>query len=245
MDFVVNDPRHFAHELAAPIQHAAQNFRRHDQGRRRWIDGNVPRHQSDVRKLFLQVPKFLVRQGLDGRRVHDALTRFQGFRHGVFRHGRFARTRVGRDQDGFFQIDVFDCLCLEGIEGKGIGFGRFRRWHDRCGFHVGGQIGGWIGRIGSNGFVVRRTGGNFFGNLFFFRCCFAAAASSSGSRQIRCRGLGHDTGVIGSRRCRIIRRFGRFRRGFLFHLAAVGIIIIVILIGVVIVGIVESSKQII
>lgn len=88
-------------------------------------------YQSHNRKLvskngslFLQIPKLLIGQRLDGRCVHDALTIVEGLGNGVFGHGRFSCRRVCGHQDGLFLVNVPHRLRLKGIERKGI----FFRW---------------------------------------------------------------------------------------------------------------------
>lgn len=51
MNFIVDHVGELAHQLAPAIEHAAQDFRRHDQDGRLRINSNVTRHESHVTKL--------------------------------------------------------------------------------------------------------------------------------------------------------------------------------------------------
>jgi len=88
VDLVKDDPRDFAHNLRAAVQHGAQNLGRHHQARRTGIDRHVTRHQADIVELGGKLTVLLVRQGLDGRRVHDSLAIAQRLRNRVLGHNR-------------------------------------------------------------------------------------------------------------------------------------------------------------
>ena len=87
MHFIVNYPSHFAHKLTPSIQHTSKNLRRHDKCGGIRVNRNISRHESNITKLFLQVSKFLIRQGFDRRRVDNPLSLLEALGHGVLRDG--------------------------------------------------------------------------------------------------------------------------------------------------------------
>lgn len=59
VDLVKDDPGHLPQQLAAPVDHAAQDLCRHDDAVGVGVDDHVTRHQADVAKLLAELPALL------------------------------------------------------------------------------------------------------------------------------------------------------------------------------------------
>ncbi len=107
---------------AARIEHVAQDFRGHHQEAPARIDLDVA--GEDAHHVFAEgageVPELLVGQGLQGRRVGQALAALQGEFDGELRHQGLARTGGGRHDDRLAGPDGPRGLHLEIVEGKRI-----------------------------------------------------------------------------------------------------------------------------
>lgn len=55
MYLVEDHPSHFSHYFTPSIEHGTEDFRRHDETRGAWINGNVARHQADIAEFLLRV----------------------------------------------------------------------------------------------------------------------------------------------------------------------------------------------
>lgn len=56
MHLVKYHPGHLPEQLAAPVDHAAQDLCCHHDAVRIGVDGDVTRHQADIHKLLSQLP---------------------------------------------------------------------------------------------------------------------------------------------------------------------------------------------
>lgn len=62
MDFIEDHPFHISYEVCTFIQHAAQNFCRHNQAARFWIDLDITREDANIlrSKRLLEISIFLI-----------------------------------------------------------------------------------------------------------------------------------------------------------------------------------------
>lgn len=75
------------------------DFCRHDEAVGVGVECDVARHQADVGEHLGEFAVFLVAEGLDGRRVNDALVVAQGRRDGGDGDDGLAGGRVRRNKD--------------------------------------------------------------------------------------------------------------------------------------------------
>ena len=97
---VKDDPFDVTYQIRASIQHTPQNFRRHDETSRFWLDGNVTCQQTDVEHLP-KISKLLVANRLDWRRIDGARAVFRSQRKGVFCNHGLARGSVRSNEHIF------------------------------------------------------------------------------------------------------------------------------------------------
>ena len=120
VNLIVDHPGYFAENVAAAVQHASQNLRRHHQHRRVGVDRDISSHEAHVGELLLQIAVLLVAQRLDGGGVNDALVVAETHGDGVFGDGRLAGRCVGRDEHGLLALQAVDRLALERIQLVGV-----------------------------------------------------------------------------------------------------------------------------
>ena len=99
-------------------QHVAQHFRGHDDQQGVRVLGQVAGHDARAggAEGGAEAPVFLVDQGFDGRRVHDAAARLQRLVHQVVRNQALARARRRADQRGRFLLQCDDGLYLKLVQ---------------------------------------------------------------------------------------------------------------------------------
>jgi len=101
-------------------QHVAQDLSGHHDHVGVAVHRGIPRQQSHalVAVEFTQLFVFLVRQGLEGRRVESSLASFENSTDGVIRDERLTRTRRCTDEDIDVLLNGVNGLKLERVQTK-------------------------------------------------------------------------------------------------------------------------------
>eukprot|EP00982_Pelagococcus_subviridis_P016417 31477-Pelagococcus_subviridis.AAC.9 len=125
---VEDDPLDLSHDLAPAVQHPAQDFRRHHDARRVFVDAHVARHETHLRagvaaKLLRELSELLVRQRLDRGGVYNPLLVPERHRDGVFRDDGLPRGRVRGDHHALVSLEDRDGGFLERVEDERVRLG--------------------------------------------------------------------------------------------------------------------------
>ena len=120
MDLVENDPADLLNAFRVLKKGIPVDLGRHDEERRFPVDGNVSGEDPDrfFAETFLEIPEFLITQGLDRGGINDLFSAREGFLDGFFGDESFAGARGRGDEKRMLLFDPFDGLELERVQLK-------------------------------------------------------------------------------------------------------------------------------